>query len=70
MNELGYYDDQGFHDKFAALIDHVRETQPDAVIYLQTLVPVNPELCAKNWPSYVNNEKVYTYNEIFHTLAA
>lgn len=70
VNELGYYDDQGFHDKFAALIDHVRETQPDAVIYLQTLVPVNPELCAKNWPSYVNNEKVYTYNEIFHTLAA
>ena len=69
INELGYYDDQGFHDKFAALIDRVRETQPGAVIYLQTLVPVNPELCAENWPSYVNNDKVAVYNEIFKQLA-
>ena len=69
INELGYYDDQGFHDKFAALIDRVRETQPDAVIYLQTLTPVNPELCAENWPSYVNNDKVAVYNAIFEQLA-
>lgn len=69
INELGYYDDQGFHDKFAALIDKVRATQPGAVIYLQNLVPVNPELCAKNWSSYVNNEKVADYNAIFTQLA-
>lgn len=69
INELGYYDDQGFHDKFAALIDKVRATQPGAVIYLQNLVPVNPELCAKNWSSYVNNEKVAVYNAIFTQLA-
>ena len=69
VNELGYYDDQGFHDKFAALIDRVRETQPDAVIYLQNLAPVDPIQCAKNWPSYVNNEKVHTYNQILRQLA-
>lgn len=69
INELGYYDDQGFHDKFAALIDKVRATQPGAVIYLQNLVPVNPELCAKNWSSCVNNEKVAVYNAIFTQLA-
>lgn len=69
INELGYYDDQGFHDKFAALIDKVRATQPGAIIYLQNLVPVNPELCAKNWSSYVNNEKVAVYNAIFTQLA-
>ena len=69
VNELGYYDDQGYHDKFCALIDEVRRTQPDAVIYLQNVVPVNPELCAKNWPSYVNNEKVNTYNEILDQVA-
>ena len=39
------------------------------MIYLQTLVPVNPELCAENWPSYVNNDKVAVYNEIFKQLA-
>ena len=70
INELGYYDNQGFHDKFAALIDHIRATQPNAIIYLQNQVPVNPTLCAKNWPSYVNNEKVAVYNEIFTQLAA
>ena len=69
INELGYYDDQGFHDKFAALIDHIRATQPDAIIYLQNQVPVNPTLCAKNWPSYVNNDKVAVYNSIFSQLA-
>ena len=69
VNELGYYDDQGYHDKFCALIDEVRRTQPYAVIYLQNVVPVNPELCAKNWPSYVNNEKVNTYNEILDQVA-
>lgn len=69
INELGYFDDQGFHDKFAALIDKVRATQPGAVIYLQNLVPVNPELCAKNWSSYVNNGKVADYNAIFTQLA-
>lgn len=69
INELGYYDDQGFHDKFAALIDHIRETQPNAIIYLQNQVPVNPTLCAKNWPSYVNNDKVAVYNGIFEQLA-
>ncbi len=70
INELGYYDNQGFHDKFAALIDHIRATQPNAIIYLQNQVPVNPTLCAKNWPSYVNNDKVAVYNEIFTQLAA
>ena len=70
INELGYYDNQGFHDKFAALIDHIRTTQPNAIIYLQNQVPVNPTLCAKNWPSYVNNDKVAVYNEIFTQLAA
>ena len=69
INELGYYDDQGFHDKFAALIDHIRATQPDAIIYLQNQVPVNPTLCAQNWPSYVNNDKVAVYNAIFNQLA-
>lgn len=69
VNELGYYDDQGYHDKFCALIDEVRRTQPDAVIYLQNVVPVNPELCAKNWPSYVNNNKVGTYNDILEQVA-
>ncbi|HIY21133.1 MAG TPA: hypothetical protein H9841_04420 [Candidatus Flavonifractor merdigallinarum] len=69
INELGYYDNQGFHDKFAALIDHIRATQPNAIIYLQNQVPVNPTLCAKNWPSYVNNDKVAVYNEIFTQLA-
>ena len=69
VNELGYYDDQGYHDKFCALIDKVRETQPDAIIYLQNVVPVNPELCAKYWPSYVTNDKVDTYNEILSQVA-
>lgn len=69
INELGYFDDQGFYDKFAALIDLVRATQPSASIYLQNLIPVNPELCAKNWSPYVNNQKIADYNAIFTRLS-
>lgn len=70
INELGYLDDQLFEETFGALIDEVERIQPDAVIYLQTIVPVNEAKCvANNQPDYVTNDRVQDYNEIFYRLA-
>ena len=70
INELGYYNDDAFHNTFASFLEKVRQLQPDAVIYLENLVPVNAEKCAANkQPSYVNNDRVAAYNAIFPQLA-
>lgn len=70
INELGYRDDELFADTFGELIDEVERLQPDAVIYLQSLVPVNEAKClANSQPDYVTNERVEDYNEIIYQLA-
>ena len=34
VNELGYYDDQGFYESYLEAIDAIRALQPNAVIYV------------------------------------
>ena len=51
-------------------MEEVKAAQPNAIIYLQNLVPVNPDICAqKNQPSYVNNQRVADFNAVFPQLA-
>jgi len=70
INELGYGNTQGFADTFGEFLDQVKTLQPEAVIYLETLVPVNPAKCRANrQPYYVTNDQVYEYNAIFPQLA-
>ncbi len=70
VNELGYPGTDSFYKSFKSFLEEVRSAQPDAIIYLQNLVPVNPEICAqKKQPSYVNNQRVAEYNAIFPQLA-
>jgi hypothetical protein len=71
VNELGYNNDQGFADAYGAAVDRVRQLQPDAQIYLQSIVPVNQETCqATGQPSYITNEQIAVYNQIIETVAA
>ena len=70
VNELGYPGTDSFYKAFKSFLEEVKAAQPDAIIYLQNLVPVNPEICAqKNQPSYVNNDRVADFNEVFPKLA-
>ncbi|MEG0764586.1 MAG: GDSL-type esterase/lipase family protein [Pseudoflavonifractor sp.] len=70
VNELGYYDDVLFHDTYSALVDTIRGIQPDAVIYLQNLIPINPDKAkANSQPAYVTNEKIAGYNKIITQIA-
>ena len=70
VNELGYYNDNAFHQTFGEFLETVKALQPDAVIYLGNLVPVNPAKCSEyNQPYYVNNDRVAAYNAIYPQLA-
>lgn len=70
VNELGMYDDQGYYDHYAKLIDDVRAQQPGADIYIQLLTPVNAQKCAQSKIAYyVTNEQIAVYNTSLRQLA-
>lgn len=70
VNELGYPGTDSFYKSFKSFLEEVKAAQPNAIIYLQNLVPVNPDICAqKNQPSYVNNQRVSDFNAVFPQLA-
>lgn len=64
VNELGYYNPEGFAETFGKVVDKIRELQPGADIYVMTIIPVNSEKCREyDQKSYVNNDLVKQYNE-------
>ena len=67
INELGWYNDQRFYDAYASLVDQVKAVQPDAQIYLQTLLPVTAEKSASH--EWLKNEKIAVYNRLIAQLA-
>jgi len=70
VNELGY-DYTSYETGLAAFIDKVLEAQPNAVIYLQTLPPVNEDVAkASGLASYINNTRINRFNEIIVQTAA
>jgi len=63
VNELGYFDPEGFAATCGEVVESIREQQPDARIYIQSLIPVNTEKCkANDIPYYITNEGVVSYN--------
>ncbi len=71
VNELGYKNDQAYEDAFVELIAQVRTIQPSAVIYIQTIVPVNPDRALERGQAdYVNNDRIADYNAILRKVTA
>lgn len=69
INELGYYDPQGFSEAYGQIIDAIRACQPEARLYIQSILPVNSAKCkANDVPYYVTNEGVSSYNSILPAL--
>lgn len=70
VNELGYYDDQGFYKAYCETIDLIRQVQPHAVIYIQGLIPLNEDVIASTGgASYLKNDKLCTYNDLMKQVA-
>lgn len=70
INELGMYNDKGYHDHYAAFVDSIRAQQPQADIYIQLLIPVNAQKCAeKGMASYITNDQIAVYNDLLRQVA-
>lgn len=73
VNELGWPGISAFIDYYETLIDLILNIRPDAVIYLQGLLPMNEAVYAASTaaPSeYFTNERIMLYNEKLAALAA
>lgn len=70
VNELGYFNDQGFYDSYCKVIDDIRASQPNAVIYIQNLIPLNEDtIAARGGSPYLTNEHLRVYNELTQKVA-
>ena len=70
VNELGYFDDQGFYDNYCKAIDHIRALQPNAVIYIQGLIPLNEgQIAATTGRTYLTNDHLRVYNDLMKKAA-
>lgn len=70
VNELGYHDDQGFYNSYCEAIDQIRALQPQAVIYIQGLIPLNEEqIMASSGREYLTNEHLRIYNGLMRQAA-
>ncbi len=70
INELGYYNPSGYAETYGKIIDKARQLQPNAQIYVMTLIPVNTQACRENGQrDYVNNELIRQYNDALVRMA-
>ena len=71
INELGIHNDKGFYNSYCAAIDAIRAVQPNAVIYIQGLIPLNEEqIEAYNGNKYnLTNDHLRVYNDLMKKAA-
>ena len=71
VNELGYGNDTRYYEKYGEAIDEIRRLQPNAVIYIQGLIPLNEgQIVAANGNKYnLTNEHLRVYNGLMRQIA-
>lgn len=70
VNELGYVNTEKFYQNYCATIDAVRACQPYAVVYAQTMAPVNEaQVAANGGAKHLNNDRVRLYNDLIRKAA-
>ncbi len=65
INELGWTNLNAFIEKYGALVDAVKEYNPNAVVYVQSILPVSD--IKANDPVY-NNENVNKFNSLIQEM--
>ncbi len=70
VNELGYVNTEKFYQMYCDTIDAVRACQPYAVVYAQTMAPVNEsQVAANGGKKHLNNDRVRLYNDLIRKAA-
>lgn len=69
VNELGYTT-TSFLNSYTELVGQIKELQPGAAIYLQTLIPINEPIAYANGTNRaINNEKLKEFNQVITHVA-
>ncbi len=67
INEMGTGNVETFMKKYTEVVEHLKELQPDAVIYLQSIMKVTTKRSEKG--DYINNEGIDARNAEIQKLA-
>ena len=62
LNELGWYDTDKFIEYYGNLVDHAKQTHPEAQIYVIGIMPVGAKATAEQ--SHLTNDRVRMFNEL------
>ena len=66
INELGYPNDNLFYETYLDVIDAIRAAQPNAIIYIENLIPLNESQVSRD---YLRNDHLRTYNDLMAKVA-
>lgn len=67
INELGRGTADSFYEQYKSVVDEIRTLQPDAVLFIQSIMHVSAEKDAQG--TYINNAEINARNEKIKTLA-
>lgn len=67
INELGRGTADSFYAQYARVVEEIRTLQPDALIFVQSILHVTAEKDAKK--TYINNSEINARNEKLKSLA-
>ncbi len=67
LNELGWPATDVFVEEYGKLIDDIKKAQPEAVIYIQSIMPVSAKK-SQNDP-YENNKNILKFNQLIQNIA-
>lgn len=62
INELGWAYPDLFIEKYKEILDTIREINPNAIIYVQEILPVTQKVSETH--RYITNEKISQYNQM------
>lgn len=69
INEIAR-DPEDYEEAYRQVLDRIKQLQPDAVIYLVNLAPVNEELArSKGYAAAVNNANIGRFNGVIQEIA-
>ena len=67
INETGWPYNSVFIQKYGKVVDEIKAINPEAIIYVQEILPVTDKVSQTH--SYVKNEKINEYNALIRQMA-
>lgn len=68
-NGLAYLSGEQTADYYAKFVDEVRRENPNAIIYIQSILPIQEELFSQKYEGDLNNQKIDACNALLMKMA-